>query len=212
MKIIKYIHDCIVVEKDETNLVIDPGSWSTDFVVPDAVVAIVITHEHPDHFARVQLEAIRSRCPEVVVYAPASVTSQLSDFNTQTVLPGDTIETYGFTLRFIGGAHATIHQDYHPPFKNIGVIVNDTLYHPGDSLIVPDQPITVLALPIVAPWEKIAESIDFLTAVKPRFAFPCHDAILSAEGRDLYDRWHATAAERCGATYQRLHEPIEVDG
>jgi L-ascorbate metabolism protein UlaG (beta-lactamase superfamily) len=212
MKLTKYGHACFTVQKDASSLIVDPGSWSTDLVVPDNVTAVVVTHEHPDHFDITQLRVIAAQNPDVVVYAPASVTSQIGEISTQTVTPSETIEVGSFTLHFIGGTHATIHQDYHPPFENVGVIINSTLYHPGDSLVVPTQPIDVLSLPITAPWEKVSESIDFLTAVKPRLAFPCHDAILSVEGISLYDNWHTRAAERCGTTYQRLHETIEIDG
>lgn len=212
MKLTKYAHACFVVEKDNSSLIVDPGNWSTDLVVPDNVVAVVVTHEHPDHFDLTQLQTVATKNPNVIIYAPASVTSQVTNIPTQTVTPNDVVEIGDFTLRFVGGTHATIHEGYHPPFENVGVIINHSLYHPGDSLVVPDQPVDVLSLPIIAPWEKVAESMDFLTAVKPRLAFPCHDALLSPEGLELYDRWHARAAEQCGATYQRLDMPIEIDG
>jgi len=42
MKITKYGHACLMVEIDGRSLVIDPGVFSTDFVSPDNVDAVVI--------------------------------------------------------------------------------------------------------------------------------------------------------------------------
>ena len=51
MKLTKYEHACFTVEDTSGNvLVVDPGSFSKNFVVPNNVVGIVITHEHADHF------------------------------------------------------------------------------------------------------------------------------------------------------------------
>ena len=37
----------------------------------------------------------------------------------------------------------------------------------------------VLGLPTAAPWLKLSEAVDLLRAVRPRLAFPVHDAVLS---------------------------------
>ena len=49
MKITKYEHACFVVEEDGESLIVDPGGWTTDLVIPDTVVGVIITHEHQDH-------------------------------------------------------------------------------------------------------------------------------------------------------------------
>src|SRR5699024_12266836 len=58
----------------------------------------------------------------------------------------------------------------------------------GDSLEpVPEfRGIDVLAFAVVAPWSKIAETIDFLRAVTPALALPVHDAIASDVGRPIF--------------------------
>lgn len=210
MKLTKYEHACFTVEKNGNILVVDPGAWATDFVVPEHVVAIVVTHEHADHFEPGKLRAIVEKNPEAAIYGPAAVTSQISDLPAQTVSAGETVEIGGFSLTFVGGVHATIHKDFHPEFQNVGVIVDDILYHPGDSLALPGRPIKVLSLPITAPWEKVSESVDFLIAIKPEFAFPTHDAMLSELGIGLYDRWHAMASEKHGIKYERISGTIDI--
>ena len=60
----------------------------------------------------------------------------------------------------------------------------------GDSLepIEAFHGIDALAFPVVAPWSKMRETIDFLREVRPRLALPVHDAVASPEGRAIYLR------------------------
>jgi len=210
MKLTKYEHSCFTLEKDGKVLVIDPGAWATDFVTPENVVAVVVTHEHADHFDPEKLHVIIDKNPKAIIYGPDAVTRQITDLPTQAVSPEEVVEVGGFTLTFTGGVHATIHKDFHPEYQNVGVVVDDVLYHPGDSLALPNRPIKVLSLPIIAPWEKVSESVDFLIAVKPELAFPSHDAMLSKFGFGLYDRWHKMAAEKYNIRYERIEGSIEI--
>ena len=208
MNIVKYKHACFTAEKDEQLLVVDPGSFATDFIAPDNVTAVIITHEHPDHFDHEHLAAVFDKNPDAIVFAPESVTSKLEVFATHTVQTGDIIQAGPFTLEFHGGRHATIH-DSIAPIANLGVLINDLLYYPGDAFTLTHKPIDTLALPIAAPWMKIAEAIDFLSTLKPRFAFPTHDKILSSEGKAIADRLLTTAAAEHGIIYDRI-ETMEV--
>ena len=85
------------------------------------------------------------------------------------------------------------------------MLIENQLYYPGDSFVVPEGiQVHALALPVSAPWLKISESIEFLTAVKPAFTFPTHDAILSTEGKELFDRILGATAGGIGTQYKRL--------
>lgn len=209
MQLTKYDHACFTLEKDDQLLVVDPGEWSSDFISPSNVVAIVVTHDHSDHFDHEQLAAIIDENPDAVIIGPESVTSQIEVFQTKTVQPGDSIDVGPFHLEFLGGRHATIHPSI-PPTANVGVLVNELLYYPGDSLTLPGQPVDTLALPVAAPWLKISEVMDFLTQIHPRLAVPVHDAILSNIGKELVDSRLATTAREVGSTYQRLAETITI--
>ena len=41
----------------------------------------------------------------------------------------------------------------------------------------------VVAVPAAAPWLKVSEAMDFITAVKPKKAFLMHDIMLSDTGQ-----------------------------
>jgi L-ascorbate metabolism protein UlaG (beta-lactamase superfamily) len=209
MQLTKYKHACFTVEKDGQLLVVDPGEFTTDFIAPSGVVAIVVTHDHSDHFDHQQLEAIINENPEAVIVGPETVTSQIETFSTRTVNAGDVLDIGPFHLAFFGGTHAVIHSSL-PTTANVGVLINDLLYYPGDSFALPGQPVDTLALPVGAPWLKISEAMDFLSQIRPRLVFPTHDAVLSQIGQELADgRLDATAREN-DSTYQRLDQSITI--
>lgn len=205
MKLTKYQHACFTLEQDGQLLVVDPGTLSTDFSVPtEPVVAIVITHEHPDHFSLETITAILAAHPEALVYAPAELTAQLPDtFNLHAAAAGVNVTVGPFRLEFTGGEHAIIHPDT-PMCANVGVLINDSVYYPGDSFVHPPKHADPLLLPIAAPWMKTAESMDYLSALSPQLAVPTHDAVLSDAGKLIFDNWINKAAESVGCAYRRI--------
>jgi L-ascorbate metabolism protein UlaG (beta-lactamase superfamily) len=203
MKITKYEHACFTAIQDGQVLVVDPGVWTTDFDVPGSVAGIVITHEHLDHNDESKLAAITEKNPDAIIISHQEVIDKLGNFKTNIVAPGETFEVGPFSLEFFGGQHATIHSSY-PTIANIGVMINGLLYYPGDSFSEPGKPVDVLALPASAPWLKISEVMDFLMSIKPRLAFPTHDAILSQTGQELVDKMLGGTAQTIGTTYQRI--------
>lgn len=202
MNMTKFEHACFVATKNGQSVVVDPGVLSPDFKAPENVVAIVVTHLHPDHWDAEHLRTMSG----VPIYAPEDTTKAMheSGIDATTVKPGDTISAGDFRLTFTGGKHVPIHPDA-PVCQNVGVLIDDgEIYYPGDSFAEPGMPVNILAIPIAAPWMKTSEAMDFLTAVKPKRAFPTHDAVLSEDGRQFTDSWIARAAEAAGTSYERL--------
>ncbi|MDN5275094.1 MAG: putative Zn-dependent hydrolase [Candidatus Saccharibacteria bacterium] len=209
MQLTKYEHACFTVEKDEQILVVDPGEFSSDFLAPENVKGIVITHAHPDHLDREKLTAIIDKNPEAIIIGPEEIVSHIEVFETKAVAAGDLIEIGPFRLEFFGGEHAIIHPSL-PAIANLGVLINDLLYYPGDSFTVPNKSVDTVALPIAAPWLKISEVMDFLTTIHPRLAFPTHDAILSDVGKEIIDGRLQDTASKADILYQRISSPINI--
>lgn len=203
MRITKFEHSCVEVTDGSAKLVIDPGS----FLAPrefDDVVAIVITHEHPDHWTPQNVLRILDRNPAARVLGPQGVAAAVGGaFAVEVVAPGDSVEVGPFRLRFFGGKHIVIHPSI-PIIDNVGVLVNDAFYYAGDSYDRPDAPVAVLAAPIGGPWLKISEAMDYLTAVAPERAFYTHDAPLSPAGIALALPRLVWAAEQAGGTFVPL--------
>lgn len=211
MRVTKQEHACLILESADKTLVIDPGSFTTALVGLNNVVAIVITHEHGDHWTADQLARILERSPQARIYGPAGVAIAAAGFDVTTVKDGDAINAEPFTLRFFGEKHAVIHSSI-PIVDNVGVLVNDALYYPGDSFTVPDGvAVDVLAVPVGAPWLKIAEAMDFVLAVRPRRAFATHEMVLSTTGKGMGGDRIRWAVEQGGGDYVALEPGDSLD-
>lgn len=203
MKLTKYEHACFTVEKQGAALIVDPGSLTSDLVVPNNVVAVIITHRHPDHFDPEHIAEIVGDNPTALIIAPLDITRELSHYNTRPVKGGDSFTVQGFDIDIYGDEHAIIHPDLPRP-HNIGILIEDRIFYPGDSFTIPDKSVDTLALPIGAPWLKVSESIEFMKAIGARLTFPTHDATLSAAGRSFFDSTLTQFQEEAGTIYQRL--------
>ncbi|GHD22560.1 MBL fold metallo-hydrolase [Streptomyces galbus] len=189
MKLTKMSHACVRLEKDGRTLVLDPGGFSEEDAAAGAD-AILVTHEHPDHFHEGRLRAALDADPAAEVWALRSVAEQLAPAfpgRVHTVGHGDTFTAAGFDVQVHGELHAVIHPDL-PRVTNVGYLVDDGLvFHPGDALTVPDHAVETLLVPVQAPWSKIAEVIDYVREVGPRRVYDVHDALLTDLARPIYD-------------------------
>ena len=121
------------------------------------------------------------------------------------------VEVEPFTLEFFGKEHAVIHPSI-PVIDNVGVLVNGSLYYPGDSFTVPEGiDVNTLATPASAPWLKVSEVMDFVTAVAPKRSFPTHDMLLSQVGRNLYYDRIKGSTEQGGGEFVPLQPSESLD-
>lgn len=184
MRITKYEHACFVVEISGKKLVVDPGSFTVPLPDNNNVVGIVVTHEHGDHWSPEHLQRILDASPDAKLYGPAGVAAAASDFDFAVVNSGDVIELDPFHLEFFGEKHAQIHSSI-PLVDNVGVLINDSVFYPGDSFTLPPVGVELLAVPASAPWLKIGEVMDYVIAAKPKRSFPTHDMINSVIGNGM---------------------------
>jgi L-ascorbate metabolism protein UlaG (beta-lactamase superfamily) len=185
MELIKHGHACVVLVRDGRRLVIDPGAF-TDPSVLTGASAVLVTHEHMDHFVPDRLRAAMDADPALEVWTNGSVAGQLEGLGTRVhvVGDGDAIEVAGFDVHVHGELHAVIHPDI-PRIPNVGFLVAGQVFPPGDALTVPGEPVSTLLLPLHAPWSKVSEVIDYVRAVDADQAFAVHDALLSDIGLNV---------------------------
>ncbi|MCK2021943.1 MBL fold metallo-hydrolase [Microbacterium sp. kSW2-24] len=211
MRVTKFEHASLRIDQNGETLLIDPGSFTTPLDDLGDVVAVVLTHEHPDHWTPEHLDRILRMAPGVPIFGPAGVARAAEGYEITVVSPGETRTVGGFTLRFFGGTHEIIHSSI-PVIENVGVLVNDELYYPGDSYAVPEGvEVGTLAAPLGAPWLKIGEAIDYVLAVKPRRAFGTHDMTLSVAGKTMHRQRLEWATQQGGGEFFVLEPGESLD-
>ena len=210
MKLTKFEHSCLILEVADERLIIDPGVFTMPLGEFGDVVAVVVTHEHGDHWTTEQLERIIERNPNAVIYGPAGVVAAAGEIAVTEVKNGDEVEAGSFNLKFFGEKHAVIHSSI-AVIDNVGVLVNDELYYGGDALDVPPVEVKTLAAPAGAPWLKIGDAMDYVVAVKPKRAFPVHEMVLSVAGKGMSNDRLSWAVEQGGGEYFVLEPGESLD-
>lgn len=200
MKLTKYGHACWRLEKDGKVLVIDPGTFSGQGLL-DGADAVLITHEHWDHL---DADLVKS-APDLEVWTCEAVADQLADSagKVQTVRHGDAFTAAGFEVRAFGEWHARNHPDV-PVVQNVGFLVDDEVFYPGDALTVPESRVGTLLVPTGAPWLKLGDMVSYLREVSPARAYSTHDGLYNDIGYALVDSWLQGEAEHLKADVRRV--------
>jgi L-ascorbate metabolism protein UlaG (beta-lactamase superfamily) len=204
MELTKQGHACVVLSEGDQRIVLDPGSF-TDPAALDGATAVLITHEHPDHFEPQRLRAALDADPALEVWTNASVAGQLEGLGSRVhvVGHGDAVSVAGVEVHVHGELHAEIHPDI-PRIANVGFLVAGQVFHPGDALTVPDEPVATLLLPVHAPWSKLAEVIDYVRAVDADQAYAVHDGALNDIGLGMVGRLLGEQGPGTPTPYSRL--------
>ncbi|MFE7855403.1 MBL fold metallo-hydrolase [Streptomyces sp. NPDC057403] len=204
MRLIKYGHACVGLEEDDRRLVVDPGGL-TDPRVLDGADAVLVTHEHFDHFSEENLRRAAEANPALRIWTNASVTGRLEGMGHRvtTVGHGEAFEAAGFAVEVHGTWHETIHPDI-PRVGNVGFLVDGSVFHPGDALTVPDTRVDTLLLPVHGPWSTTGRLIDYVREVAPRQVYAVHDGALNDTGVAMVGGLLGAGGPGTGAPYDRL--------
>jgi L-ascorbate metabolism protein UlaG (beta-lactamase superfamily) len=183
MRLTKFGHACVRIEHDGAVVVLDPGVFTEPEAVEGAT-AVLITHEHSDHWSPEHLA--RTAAPILTIGAVAAQLPEQLRERVTVLEPGGQVDV-GVPVTVVGEKHAVIHPEL-PHFDNSGYLltVGDTrVFHPGDALTVPDEQVDLLLLPVSAPWLKVSEAIDYGREVGAPRNLAIHDAIYSEAGLNV---------------------------
>lgn len=161
----------------------DPGAFSTLQNTATGINAVVITHEHQDHLHIESLKEVLKNNLNAIVITNSAVGKLLGEAGIphNIIENGQTYDLKGVNITGFGTIHAEIYGEY-GRVQNTGYMIGDLCF-PGDAFEYPDTntKVDILALPVAGPWMRIKDAIEYALALKPRIAFPVHDAILNQQ-------------------------------
>ena len=204
MRLTKHTHATVTLSKGDTTLLIDPGAFTPNAadLLADAD-AILITHEHFDHFDAEKIVTAMKDRSDLHLYGPAAIADALSEVadRVHPVSTGEALDIAGFAVETFVADHAVIHPEI-PLVDNVGYLIDGTVFHPGDAYLNPGRPVETLLLPVSGPWISTEQAIDYVRALAPTRSIAIHDIMLSETGK-------ATAGMFLGAD-SLTATPLEV--
>lgn len=177
MKITKLGHCCMIIEEAGLRIMTDPGSYTiAEQEAIQNIDLIIITHEHADHLHVESLKKVLANNPNAKVITNKGVGAILDKENISYELleHGQNKQIGEMLIEGFGEQHAPIYPNW-KDVQNTGYFFNNSFFYPGDAFTNPDRPVEILALPIVAPWLTLANTIDYAKMLKPKTCFPVHD-------------------------------------
>lgn len=204
MKITKIGHCCLIIEDKGKKILTDPGVWNTGQNEVTGIDLIDISHEHADHFYLESLKRVLKNNPQATIVTNAAVSKLLEAENiASNILKDQQKENFeGFEITACGTVHAVIHSRL-PVVMNTGYLFENKFFYPGDALTNPGAAVQILAMPMVGPWMKLSEAIDWATMIKPEVCIPVHDGMLNPR------QWIYTNPTRLLAEEGIIFEAVE---
>ncbi|MBF6341157.1 MBL fold metallo-hydrolase [Nocardia abscessus] len=197
MNITHFGHACVLVEipraAASTRILFDPGTYSQDFEDLADLDLILITHAHPDHLDVPRLAALLAANPAAQLIVGEDTLAVLDNPDypehmrrpAHVAQPGQKLSVLGHDIVVTGGEHACVHSAL-PTSENVGYLIDDAVFHPGDAFDEIPVAVDVLLLPIGGPWMKIGEGIDYLRSIAPRVVVPIHQAGLATAHQNMH--------------------------
>jgi L-ascorbate metabolism protein UlaG (beta-lactamase superfamily) len=209
MHIKKLKHCCMLIDVNKRRIITDPGFYSIEEhdKIQHADI-VLITHEHADHFHVESLKAMIKRIPGLSVVANDAVGEILAKDGIEhhVMKHGEAVDLKDVHIEAYGKHHALFHKSI-PPVSNVGFFIENKLFFPGDAFTDPKKSVDVLALPVAGPWMKISEGIDYALKLKPRLAFPVHDAVRGASQHLIPEK----VLSANGIEFVKLEEGGEIE-
>ena len=211
MRITKFGHACVRIEHEGVVVVLDPGVF-TDPEAVDGATAVLVTHLHPDH-----LHPDNLRATDAPVFTVGQVHEQLTGDapdvaeRTTTVAVGSAFDV-GLPVRAVGELHHVIHPELPQPYNSgyLLTVGDQTVYHPGDALALPEVPVDVLLCPASAPWLRSELAIEFVRAVGAPRNLAIHDRVYSEAGHGILATQMQQLVEPRGLEWLRREDGADL--
>jgi L-ascorbate metabolism protein UlaG (beta-lactamase superfamily) len=183
MKFTRFSQACVLLEKENHKIVIDPGEHFLQAHTLDdlqGVEAVLYTHQHCDHYSPKIADALRRL--GAVLYANASTAKLIGTENCTVVNSLDTFNVGGFAVVAYDMPHCRLPGNADAP-QNTGFAIDSLLFHPGDSTTFEQQTkinIPVVALPIIGPDISFYDAYELAMQLGATQVIPVHYDLLGA--------------------------------
>ena len=177
-------HACVILSYDSDIIYVDPVGGGPRYLAFNKPTAIVITHDHADHFDVPTLEAIAPSAK--VIVCPQAVLDQLpADLKAKSKVMknGDTGDINGIPVSAVAAYNTTPErQQYHPKGVGNGYVFTfggGKIYVAGDTEDTPEMRalvgIGVAFLPMDLPYTMTGDQAASAVKVfQPRIVYPYH--------------------------------------
>src|SRR4051812_22499313 len=124
MRVTHLGHACLLVEVADRRILIDPGNFSSGFDELTGLDAIVVTHNHPDHFDPDRAPRLIRGNPGAVVHTDplTADTLRAEGVSAEPTARGGAFAVGDVTITGVGELHAFNH-DAMPRIPNVGVVL-----------------------------------------------------------------------------------------
>jgi hypothetical protein len=95
----------------------------------------------------------------------------------------------GFKVSAYGNDHAIILPELGVPCQNVGFLIEDAIYHPGDSWTRPGRAVHTNLVPLSGPWYNTPDAVEYTREVPAEQVVGIHDALLSEIGLGMSRTW-----------------------
>lgn len=179
MRLTKFPQSCLVLEKENARIAIDPGSVTLDRHSLDDLGhldAVLYTHRHHDHFDERHVVTLLQR--GVSLFGNIDVCGLVP---AMTMLrDGQVQDVAGFRIEARDLPHVPM-VDGAPGPPNTGFLVDGELFHPGDGIELAQLQARVLALPIAGPSISFRNAYMFAEQVGASVVVPIHHDVFTAD-------------------------------
>lgn len=179
MKITKFEQSCLVIEKDDKRILIDPGSLSAERNPADfgRIDAVVLTHRHGDHVDAELIKKIIGQ-NQTPVIANADTKEAFGDLVTEVISDQQTIEAAGFSVTAQDLPHCPMVDGSAGP-PNTGFLFDEFFFHSGDGIKLDNFQAKAAAVPIAGPDISLRDAYEFIQSLGAKQVIPVHYTIFS---------------------------------
>jgi L-ascorbate metabolism protein UlaG (beta-lactamase superfamily) len=178
MKISRFFQSCLLIEDNDTRILIDSSSHDAEnYDNFGKLDAVLFTHEHPDHFdAELAQKFMDSG---VAAYVNESTAKHMKT-QANVVKDGQEFQIKNIKVRARELPHCLMVDGSQGP-QNTGYLINGKLFHSGDGVSIENLNTEILAAPISGPDVSLHDAHAFAMQTSAKVFIPIHYDIIGTK-------------------------------